>query len=179
MSENLILLLYKYSISLASCDFNDTYKLIEENYKKYNNLTLNEIYPENDWYRLPNNSGASGYLDLNKYTFFNFNSPNAIFAPVTQPDRNKQFYLVAYKCLKTNAIGYTFERNLSQIIHPFHIVNHNFKLVDVDSRGVNYKCRNCNIDGFKKKGNKSGEIIVAGQYMIYSCDEYLIKNIIE
>lgn len=163
MSNNIILDLYKdanifYGITE---DKMKEYKLlIKENHIKYKNLTLNEIYPNNDWMQLPLNSG------LNRLIYLSYIEKDSLF-------------LVSYKCLKTKEIGYTFQHNYNEILHPFHIVKHDFKLVDVDSRGVNYKCKNCNIDGFKPKRAPSGNIVVKDNYLIYNCNEYLIKGIIE
>jgi len=130
---------------------------------------------------MPNNNGSSfGYIDLNNYTPQNYNPFKQGFEEFNPyKGKDKQFWLVAYKCLKTKSVGYSFELNNQQILHPFHIVKHDFKLVDIDSRGVNYKCNNCSIIVWKKKGNSAGEIIINNENLVYSCNEYLIKNIIE
>lgn len=134
--------------------------LVEENIKIYNDKLIQEIYPDNDWIQINNDKNSNvnfSYIYLN----------------------NLELYLTTFKCLKTNSFGYTFRYGDNQFLHPFHIVKHEFKLIDVDLRFTNYKCDRCGILGQKTKGIKNGAIRVEPKNLIYSCDDMIIKNIIE
>ena len=116
--------------------------------------------------QLPSNVGLNKLVNLTDYKNLTFTSYKILF-------------LIAYKCLKTKEIAYTWQYSFQQILHPFYITNHQFSIIDIDSMGVNYECKKCKILGFKKKGAKNNEIVVKGNNFIYSCNEFLIKNIIE
>ncbi len=172
MTTNLITQLFKYDGYLNIIP--DKRKLkqeINENINKYKELTLDEIYPNNDWIQMPLNAGHNKLIDFTDYVY----SPGCF----NLQEYRDTLFLISYKCIKTKSIGYTWQYNFKNILHPFHVVKHNFEIVDVDSHGVNYRCKNCNVDGFKLKGAKSGNIIIRNQNMVYSCNEIIIKNIIE
>lgn len=160
---NLIMDIYKdrYNINtfFGDVETSDSKKLnylnlIKENKKEYINKEFKDIYPNNDWFLTKDEVICSIHLG--------------------------DFYLnlITYKCAKTKSFGYTFIYN-KNLIHPFHIVDHKFKLIDVESMYTNYKCERCNISGRKIKGVKNGLISVEPNYIIYSCDDMIIKNIIE
>lgn len=174
MSDNLIINLFNHTIKF------DTESLIKikNNFHEFKNKTLEEIYPKNDWMRIKNNNynGRIHFVDTKSKEF----NINLAFGLSVNLNVSHHLDLKTYKCLKTNYIAYTLEYNYNEILHPFLMIKHDYLLTDVDSMGANYKCKKCNILGHKKKNAKSNEIVVRNQNeLIYSCDEFIIKNIIE
>ncbi len=136
-------------------------KLIDENIMKYKGKLFHDIYTDNDFMQLENENKSHIWMNT------------------TSENYGTKLRLVVYKCIKTRSFGYTYLVNDLHVLHPLHIVSHHFKLVEVGNIYIEYRCKNCNIQGLKRKSNKNAPIIIDSKNFIYSCDDIIIKNIIE
>lgn len=178
---------------------------ILENIKTYGNSSIDEIDSKYSWVKIQsphinslkfiNTKGYAKYLKkveeidrLNKlgvakdiYNFLNYKGPRPIiyhkYIDTPQPWDN-YLILKAYRCLLTKSIGFTYYVKNTYMIKPFNIIKHNWELIQVVNKGIEYICKDCNIAGFKHKGMPSGEIFPVSDFML-SCNEHMIKKLLE
>lgn len=146
------------------------WKEIKANIEKYRNVSLDEIDPDHEWV------STQDFL-INEVKFFG----------------KHILILKAYKCIKTQSLGYTYIHQDKYILKPFKVINHNWKYLPgysqdkksyITKLGLFYKCKNCEIIGIKSKYSNDNIVIpyndqclVNNQYL-FTCDEKIISDII-
>jgi len=162
----------------ADNDLSDKYiNLIIQNLNEYKSKIIDDIYPNNSWIK---NNNIIKRICLNTSNLINENYQRTSFFDRLYGKKVTILDLISFKCLKTKRVGYTFLLNNSDLIHPFHETNHKFQIIDIDHRGVNYKCDICDVLAVKLKSpNRNENIIGLDDNIFYSCEENIIRKIIE
>lgn len=137
---------------------------LEENFKKYENVDINELDPNHSWMLIQSRS----YL-VTSHIYL---------------DKNFKKYLTGaiYICVLTGDLGYTFSDG-SRVIKPFVVVKHKWRRILADEfdpkqhRNYRHICDNCKALGYRV-GEGKNSFLPADEMLLLSCEERIVAEIV-